>query len=104
MARTVLKFGGTSVADLDRIAHVADVVAARAQKGEKLAVIVSAMAGETNKLVSFAKGAAGETLASEHFDDEYDVVVSSGEQVTAGLLPWRCANGACAHAAGSAGS
>ena len=86
MARTVLKFGGTSVADLDRIAHVADVVAARAQKGEKLAVIVSAMAGETNKLVGFAKGAAGETLASEHFDDEYDVVVSSGEQVTAGLL------------------
>lgn len=86
MARTVLKFGGTSVADLDRIAHVADVVSARAEKGEKLAVIVSAMAGETNKLVGFAKGAAGEELAPEQFDDEYDVVVSSGEQVTAGLL------------------
>ena len=86
MARTVLKFGGTSVADLDRIAHVADVVAARAQRGEKLAVIVSAMAGETNKLVGFAKGAAGDDLAPEEFDDEYDVVVSSGEQVTAGLL------------------
>ena len=86
MARTVLKFGGTSVADLDRIAHVADVVAARAKKGEKLAVIVSAMAGETNKLVGFAKGAAGENLPPDQFDDEYDVVVSSGEQVTSGLL------------------
>ena len=86
MARTVLKFGGTSVADLERIAHVADVVAARAEKGEKLAVIVSAMAGETNKLVDFAKGAAGENLPPEKFDDEYDVVVSSGEQVTSGLL------------------
>lgn len=86
MARTVLKFGGTSVADLDRIAHVADVVAARAEKGEKLAVIVSAMAGETNKLVGFAKGAAGDDLPPEQFDDEYDVVVSSGEQVTSGLL------------------
>jgi aspartate kinase len=48
MARTVLKFGGTSVADLERISHVADIVAYRASKGEKLAVIVSAMAGETN--------------------------------------------------------
>ena len=86
MARTVLKFGGTSVADLERIAHVADVVAARAEKGEKLAVIVSAMAGETNKLVGFAKGAAGDDLPAEKFDDEYDVVVSSGEQVTSGLL------------------
>ena len=86
MARTVLKFGGTSVADLDRIAHVADVVAARAEKGDGLAVIVSAMAGETNKLVGFARGAAGEALTGEDFDDEYDVVVSSGEQVTSGLL------------------
>lgn len=86
MARAVLKFGGTSVADLDRIAHVADVVAARAKAGEHLAVIVSAMAGETNKLVAFAEGAAGEDLPPENFDDEYDVIVASGEQVTAGLL------------------
>lgn len=86
MQRTVLKFGGTSVGDLDRIAHVADLVAWRAQQGEKLAVIVSAMAGETNKLVAFARGAAGEGLSGTSFDDEYDVVVSSGEQVTSGLL------------------
>ncbi|MEM9668404.1 MAG: aspartate kinase [Pseudomonadota bacterium] len=86
MARTVLKFGGTSVADLDRIAHVADVVAARAKSGDGLAVIVSAMAGETNKLVEYARGAAGEGLNGGDFQDEYDVVVASGEQVTSGLL------------------
>jgi aspartate kinase len=86
MARTVLKFGGTSVGDLDRIANVAEIVAARAAKGEKLAVIVSAMSGETNKLVALADGAAGKDLPRELYDDEYDVVVASGEQVTAGLL------------------
>jgi len=86
MARTVLKFGGTSVGDLDRIANVADIVAARAKKGEHMAVVVSAMAGETNKLVALAEGAAGKDLPREYFDDEYDVVVASGEQVTAGLL------------------
>ncbi|HCE25337.1 MAG TPA: aspartate kinase, partial [Hyphomonas sp.] len=86
MARTVLKFGGTSVADLDRIANVADIVAARAEKGERMAVVVSAMSGETNKLVGYAEGAAGDALPREQFDDEYDVVVASGEQVTAGLL------------------
>jgi aspartate kinase len=86
MARTVLKFGGTSVADLDRIAHVADLVTARAKAGEHLAVIVSAMSGETNKLVGYAEDAAGGELDRGDFDDEYDVVVASGEQVTAGLL------------------
>nr|WP_272983720.1 aspartate kinase [Hyphomonas sp.] len=86
MARTVLKFGGTSVADLDRIANVADIVADRAAKGEHMAVVVSAMSGETNKLVGYAEGAAGDNLPREQFDDEYDVVVASGEQVTAGLL------------------
>ena len=86
MRRTVLKFGGTSVADLDRIEHVADIVAARKANGENLAVIVSAMAGETNKLVDLAEGAAGADITGERFDDEYDVVVSSGEQVTSGLL------------------
>ncbi|HAE28795.1 MAG TPA: aspartate kinase, partial [Hyphomonas adhaerens] len=49
-------------------------------------VVVSAMAGETNKLVALAEGAAGNGLAREQYDDEYDVVVASGEQVTAGLL------------------
>ncbi|MBD3768764.1 MAG: aspartate kinase [Rhodobacterales bacterium] len=86
MARTVLKFGGTSVGDLDRIANVAEIVKARAEKGEHLAVVVSAMSGETNKLVALAEGAAGNNLPRELFDDEYDVVVASGEQVTAGLL------------------
>ena len=86
MARTVLKFGGTSVADLERINHVADIVAHRAKNGEHMAVVVSAMSGETNKLVGLAKGAAGEAVIGEAFDDEYDVVVSSGEQVTSGLL------------------
>lgn len=86
MRRTVLKFGGTSVADLERIDHVAEIVAARAAAGEKLAVIVSAMAGETNKLVGLAGGAAGIDATHPDYDDEYDVVVSSGEQVTSGLL------------------
>ncbi|KJS24896.1 MAG: aspartate kinase [Hyphomonadaceae bacterium BRH_c29] len=86
MARTVLKFGGTSVGDLDRIANVADIVAARAAQGEHMAVVVSAMAGETNKLVALTEGAAGQDLPRDQYDDEYDVVVASGEQVTAGLL------------------
>ena len=86
MARKVLKFGGTSVADMDRISHVADLIAARADSGEQLAVIVSAMAGETNRLVEFARGIAGDNLSADQFEDEYDVVVSSGEQVTSGLL------------------
>ncbi|MEM1105926.1 MAG: aspartate kinase [Pseudomonadota bacterium] len=86
MRRTVLKFGGTSVADLERISHVADLVCARAGKGEALAVVVSAMAGETNKLVTYAQDASGGGLAPPAFEDEYDVVVSAGEQVTAGLL------------------
>lgn len=86
MARTVMKFGGTSVANLERIEHVADIVAARAGDGDGLAVVVSAMSGETNKLVEYARGAAGEGAVGPEFDDEYDVVVSSGEQVTSGLL------------------
>ncbi|MEM8616791.1 MAG: aspartate kinase [Pseudomonadota bacterium] len=86
MARTVLKFGGTSVADLDRINHVADLVAHRARQGEQLAVIVSAMAGETNRLVALAKGAADGAVVDQAFDDEYDVIVASGEQVTSGLM------------------
>jgi len=84
--RTVLKFGGTSVANLERIAHVADVVAARKPDAGGLAVVVSAMSGTTNQLVDWARGAAGDALQGADFDDEYDVVVASGEQVTAGLL------------------
>jgi aspartate kinase len=86
MTRLVLKFGGTSVANLERIAHVADIVAARKQEAKGIAVVVSAMAGATNQLVEWAKGAAGPDLHGKAFDDEYDVVVASGEQVTCGLL------------------
>ncbi len=86
MNRLVLKFGGTSVANLERIAHVADIVAARRAETRAIAVVVSAMSGTTNQLVEWAKGAAGPDLHGAEFDDEYDVVVASGEQVTAGLL------------------
>jgi aspartate kinase len=86
MTRLVMKFGGTSVANLERIAHVADIVAARKRDAKGIAVVVSAMAGSTNQLVEWAKGAAGPDLHGKDFDDEYDVVVASGEQVTSGLL------------------
>lgn len=81
MARIVQKFGGTSVADLDRIRIVADIVARTAKRGDEVAVVVSAMAGTTNRLVEWS------TQMGKVFDlREYDSVVASGEQVTAGLL------------------
>ena len=85
-ARLVMKFGGTSVADLERIRRVARLVAAEARAGFSLAVVVSAMSGRTNELVAWTDtaGRAAEGLAPS--DDEYDAVVASGEQVTAGLL------------------
>jgi len=87
MSPIVMKFGGTSVADLERINHVADVVAKQAETNPGgVAVIVSAMAGQTNHLVGVATNAAGPAVVGENFDDEYDVIVSSGEQVTSGLL------------------
>ena len=76
-----MKFGGTSVADLERIRNVARHVRREVEAGHEVSVIVSAMAGETNKLVGFVEEAAPVYDASE-----YDMVVSSGEQVTAGLL------------------
>ena len=81
MARLVMKFGGTSVADLDRIRNVARHVKREVAAGHEVAVVVSAMAGTTNRLVDWCRGAA-----SLHDAREYDVVVASGEQVTAGLL------------------
>jgi aspartate kinase len=81
MARIVMKFGGTSVADLDRIRHVATLVKAEVDRGNQVAVVVSAMAGETNKLVGWVRD-----LSPLHDAREYDVVVAAGEQVTAGLL------------------
>ncbi|HEY1449292.1 MAG TPA: aspartate kinase [Caulobacteraceae bacterium] len=86
MSRLVMKFGGTSVADLERIRRVAGLVAAESRAGRKVAVVVSAMAGKTNELVAWTDGAGSADAALETLDDEYDAVVASGEQVTSGLL------------------
>jgi aspartate kinase len=80
MAKIVMKFGGTSVADLDRIRHVATLVKREVDRGHQVAVVVSAMAGETNKLVGWTR-----ELSPLHDAREYDVVVAAGEQITAGL-------------------
>jgi aspartate kinase len=86
-----MKFGGTSVADLGRIRHVARLVEREVLAGHEVAVVVSAMSGETNRLVAFVDTLAGDSdpdgaVMGGSIDDEYDVIVSSGEQVTAGLL------------------
>jgi aspartate kinase len=81
-----MKFGGTSVADLERIRRVARLVAAEVEAGFKVAVVVSAMAGKTNELVAWTDGAGAAAQGLDSVDDEYDAVVASGEQVTAGLL------------------
>src|ERR1700756_2990185 len=81
-----MKFGGTSVADLEHIRRVARRVAAEAAAGHRVAVVVSAMAGKTNELVAWTDGAGAAAQGLPSSDDEYDVVVASGEQVTAGLL------------------
>ncbi len=92
MAKIAMKFGGTSVADLPRIRHVAALVKREVERGHQVAVIVSAMAGETNKLVAWTNEAARSDPGSNHITQaipdqrEYDVVVAAGEQVTAGLL------------------
>jgi aspartate kinase len=81
MSRIVMKFGGTSVADLDRIRNVAARVKTEIDAGHQVAVVVSAMAGVTNQLVNWCS-----TLSPLHDAREYDAVVATGEQVTAGLL------------------
>jgi aspartate kinase len=86
VSRLVMKFGGTSVADLERIRRVGRLVAAEVAAGHQVAVVVSAMAGKTNELVAWTDGAGAAASGLEPSDDEYDVVVASGEQVTAGLL------------------
>jgi aspartate kinase len=81
MARIVMKFGGTSMAGMERIRNVAARVRHVVRQGNEVAVVVSAMAGETDRLVGFCKE------ASPLYDPaEYDVVVAAGEQVTSGLL------------------
>jgi aspartate kinase len=80
MARIVMKFGGTSVANLERIRAVAKRVKREADAGHEVAVVVSAMAGVTDQLVAWTREAAS------HPDQrEYDSVVATGEQVTSGL-------------------
>ena len=81
MARIVMKFGGTSMAGMERIRNVAARVRREAEAGNQVLVVVSAMAGETDRLVQLCREAA-----ALHDPKEYDVVVASGEQVTAGLL------------------
>ena len=81
MARIVQKFGGTSVADLDRIRAVAQRVKAEVDAGNEVAVVVSAMSGTTNQLVEWSR-----EIGPVHDAREYDVVVSTGEQVTVGLV------------------
>jgi len=95
MSLLVLKFGGTSVADLDRIRNVAAHVKREVDAGHACAVVVSAMAGQTNQLVALVEEAWGFKQRRQNGDDEvsaaydareYDAVVASGEQVTSGLL------------------
>src|SRR3954447_8045640 len=81
MARIVMKFGSTSMAGIERIRHVAQLVKREAEAGHQLAVVVSAMAGENDPLIPFCREAS-----SLYDPREYDVVVASGEQVTSGLL------------------
>ncbi|MFD0986197.1 aspartate kinase [Methyloligella solikamskensis] len=96
MALLVLKFGGTSVADIDKIRNAARHVKREIDAGHKCAVVVSAMAGQTNQLIAWVEEAAraqeagsngnGNSESRGYDACEYDAVVSSGEQVTAGLL------------------
>ena len=84
MARLVMKFGGTSVADIDRIRNAARHVKREVDAGHEVAIVVSAMAGVTNQLVAWCEAALRERRI---FDArEYDAVVATGEQVTAGLM------------------
>jgi aspartate kinase len=81
MARIVQKFGGTSVADVDRIKNAARRVKREVDAGNEVVVVVSAMAGTTNQLVGWVRA-----INPLHDTTEYDAVVASGEQVTAGLM------------------
>ena len=81
MSRIVMKFGGTSVADLERIRNVATRVKHEVDAGNEVAVVVSAMSGVTNQLVGYCQ-----SLSPLHDAREYDTVVATGEQVTTGLL------------------
>ncbi len=81
MALVVQKYGGTSVANLDKIANVAKKVIRTREQGNKVVVVLSAMAGETDRLIQLAQKAA-----DNPFGREYDSLISTGEQVTVTLL------------------
>jgi aspartate kinase len=81
MGCVVQKYGGTSVGSVERIKHVAQRVAKTRKAGHQVAVIVSAMAGETNRLIDLVHA-----VSPEPSEREYDVIVSTGEQVSVGLL------------------
>src|SRR4026208_1407375 len=81
MSRLVMKFGGTSVANIERIRNVARHVKREVDAGHEVAVVVSAMSGKTNELVAWGTEASPMPDARE-----YDPAVASGEQVTSGLL------------------
>ena len=81
MKLIVTKFGGTSVGTIDRIKSVAKRIKNEVNNGYNVIVVVSAMAGETNRLIKL-----GESLTNDCRTSEYDTVISSGEQVTSGLL------------------
>ncbi len=81
MALIVAKFGGTSVADIERIERAAEKVVREVDEGHKVVVVVSAMSGVTNQLVDYCS-----QISPMHDVREYDTVVSSGEQVTSGLM------------------
>lgn len=75
-----MKFGGTSVGDIDRIKNAAAKVVAEVQRGHKVAVVVSAMSGVTDRLIG------GQAISPRYDRREHDAVVASGEQVTSGLM------------------
>jgi aspartate kinase len=88
MPRLVMKFGGTSVGDLERIQNAANKVKREVENGYDVAVIVSAMSGKTNELVGWVKD-----IDPRYDNQEYDAVVASGENVTAGLMARRDVRG-----------
>ncbi len=81
MLKKVLKFGGTSVGNIDRILHVANIIKKEVDEGNKIIAVVSAMAGKTNELLDFSK-----EISNNFSKRELDVLLSSGEQVTCALL------------------
>ena len=81
MAKKVLKFGGTSVGNIERIQHVANIIKKELVARNKIIVVVSAMAGKTNELIKYSK-----EISEEFNNRELDVLLTSGEQVTCALL------------------